>query len=117
MPTTTWMLPFLGCFTWEPTVHVTNAINSKSSLYLRSRRQLHTAGHYPLAGSVQHFSRAAGTKAKGEKAKANVLSLVLFPPPPSSVWDWGQFAADCPRDSEAWAPAGRGRTWWAIFSF
>ena len=49
--------------------HVTNAINSKSSLYLRSRRQLHTAGHYPLAGSVQHLAGLSCSRRGEERQK------------------------------------------------
>lgn len=49
--------------------HVTNAINSKSSLYLRSRRQLHTAGHYPLAGSVQHLAALSCSRRGEERQK------------------------------------------------
>lgn len=73
--------------------HVTNAINSKSSLYLRSRRQLHTAGHYPLAGSVQHLAGLSCSRRWEERQKANVL---LPPSPTSSARDRGRFAAGCP---------------------
>lgn len=77
--------------------HVTNAINSRRSLYLR-RRQLHTAGHYPLARSVQHLAGLSCSR-RGEGRQKLVLylrssSLHHFPTP--SVWDWNQFAAGCP---------------------
>lgn len=107
--------PQRGCcrfwvgFSWEPTaLHVTNAINSKSSLYLRSRRQLHTAGHYPLAGSVQHLAGLSCSRRGEKRRKANALSPVPLPPPPSSARDWGRFAAGPPGEqSRLWA----GRAW------
>lgn len=111
-PVTKWMMLFLGCFSLgTDCAHVTNAINSKSSIYLRSRRQLHTADHYPLAGRVQHLAGLSCSR-RGEERPKPMPYLRLFSHHHLPLPETGQFTGTVygrpPRDTGG---AGPGKVW------
>lgn len=71
------------------------AINGKGGLYLRSGRQLHTAGRRPLAGSAQHLAERGerGGKAQPQPG-VRASSLRRLPAP--ATRPRGGFAASRP---------------------
>lgn len=84
-----------GCCGWVTALLLQKAINGKGGLYLRSGRQLHTAGHHPLAGSAQHLAER-GEKGGKAKPEPGLCSSSLRRLPAPAARPRGGFAASRP---------------------